>query len=104
MTRKKVLLRLLALREARRVGIEPSPREAELFVTQFRREYRLEDDAALETWLALVGLSRERFRHLLTELLVVLKMEQHLEGEIEGAEADQRAVWTAHRWARGAAR
>ena len=98
-SRKKTLLRILALREAARMGLTVNDAEVQAFAVKFRRGFRLADESDLERWLAASGLSQRRFGDLLHDFTMILKLEALLEPEIERRLADQHAIWTAHRWA-----
>jgi radical SAM superfamily enzyme YgiQ (UPF0313 family) len=71
MFRKKQLLRLLCGREASALGVEPSGPELEQFITKFRADYALRDEAAFEGWLSAQGLDAPQFVEVMRELLIV---------------------------------
>lgn len=98
--RKKTLLRLLACREAERLGIDPSAHELAEVRAEFREMFELQSDAAFEAWLQAAALSRTRFEQLMRGLYLIATLEDHFAADIDREVADQRALWTAHEWAR----
>jgi len=88
-TRQAVLLRFLALEEARRQGITPTPGMAHAAAQSFRRQKGIEDQEKFQHWLVENGLSHEEF-------LELMKDEASLEWVRDLAEIDTVALVPDH--------
>jgi len=80
--RKKVLLRLLAAREAARLGIPVGPEDVERIAATIRRASGLETAERWQAWLAAEGLSEETVAAILSEFAAVERLEARFEAEI----------------------
>jgi hypothetical protein len=98
-TRKKALLRLLAVREAERNGLRLGGAEERAYAERFRQAAGLSDEAELDLWLDSVALSRERFGELLRECAIIVELERELAPQIDVRVREQNALWTVHYWA-----
>lgn len=97
-SRKKVLLRLLAVRECERLGIALSPGEREEATGACRRRFGLVEEGDLDGWLASAGLDRGDFARLVAEVTLVDRLEARLDGPIQEGLPLQRAARSAHWW------
>ncbi len=88
-TRQAVLLRFLALEEARRQGITPTPGMAHAAAQSFRRQKGIEDQEKFQHWLVENCLSHEEF-------LELMKDEASLEWVRDLAEIDTVALVPDH--------
>jgi thiopeptide-type bacteriocin biosynthesis protein len=97
-SRKKVLLRLLALAECRRLGISLTAEQANAAVAKFRRRFGLGEEQELEGWLASTGTARTDFERLVTGMALVDALEAQLAGEIDRELPLQRAARSVYSW------
>lgn len=81
--RKKVLLGLLASKEATRTGLAPTDEEIEEMTSWFRERYCLANDEEFSGWLKRTGLGGRAFDHAMRRFAAVVKMEQTSRPEIE---------------------
>ncbi len=86
--RKKVLLGLLAAREASRSGFSPQEDEIRSMSDWFRRTYDLEDDRVFAQWLINNNLHDDAFDHAVRRFACVVKMEEVTRDEL-ASEVDQ---------------
>jgi hypothetical protein len=101
--RKKVLLRLLARREAAHLGLQVTSDELQARADRFRADYGLLTAADTTRWLAAEGLTPHAFTALVRDFCLVDKLEQLYERQVDHGVADQIRVSTARaRSARGA--
>jgi hypothetical protein len=80
--RKKVLLRLLAAREAERLRIPIGPEDVERIAAAIRRASGLETAERWQAWLAAEGLSEETVAAILGEFVAVERLEARFGAEI----------------------
>ena len=81
--RKKVLLGMLASKEAARAGLSPSAEEIDEMTSWFRETYRLASDEDLSEWLAQTGLEGDAFDRAMRRFTAVVKMEEIARPELE---------------------
>jgi hypothetical protein len=81
--RKKVLLGMLASKEAARVGLSSSAEEVDEMTSWFRETYGLDSDAELSAWLAQTGLGGDPFERAMRRFTAVVKMEEIARPELE---------------------
>lgn len=81
--RKKVLLALLASKEARRTGLDPSEDDIDRLTAWFRDRYGLSDDRVFDAWLAGHDLGNGPFERGMQRFAAVLKMEAASRGQLE---------------------
>ena len=98
-SRKKALLRLLCVAEAKRSGVSPSAAQYAEFCERFRRAFAIDDECQLAEWLAQNGLERAEFERLLFELCVQSMIEERMEPHVQRELGAQSAIWTLHTWA-----
>ncbi len=97
-SRKKVLLRLLAKREARRLGIKVSDEEVQNTSEQFRKRCNLLSARDTHTWLADSELSQNNFSDLMHDAALVDKLTDHFSHEIDREMPVQRKAQTIFSW------
>ena len=97
-SRKKALLRLLCVAEAKRSGVWPSAAQFGEFCDRFRRAFAIDDECRLAEWLAENGLDRAEFERLLLELCVQSMIEDRMVPRVDRELGAQRANWTLHAW------
>ena len=93
--RKKVLLNILARREAPKHGVEVSPDTLRGTAHWFRVESGLIDDEAFLAWLDREGLSASEFLQAVRDMSIVQKLEQQFCEQIEVEAKIATAVWAA---------
>ena len=81
-TRKRVMLRLLAIDELRRRGAEITPPQLQAFSDSLRREHDLVDRERMLGWLETAGLSMNEYSEILLEWCSVQQLELLLDEEI----------------------
>ncbi len=86
--RKKVLLRILAGREAARLGCEPTPAEVQAVVDSFRMRHELGTAESIARWLEREGLEETSVLAFLRDLAAVGKVQTVLGPEIDRFLAD----------------
>jgi len=91
-SRKKVLLRLLAAQECERLGIGVTPEQCREHELTFRRRFGLLEGRELEAWLAGVGLEKAALERFVREIVLVEALEARLDGEIRSELPLQRAA------------
>jgi hypothetical protein len=97
-TRKKVLLRVLAEREAQRVGLQVDAAQVARFTARFRAAFGLQVEDELQAWLAHADLPYSDFTALMRQSALIEQLETLYREEIDRAVGGQRALWTAHEW------
>ncbi len=97
-TRKKALLRLLAVQEAQRLGIYVARHDVVAFSRAFRNRFALGDESLLAAWLRRAGLTEPGFQRLMEELLLQVEVENRYEAAIDLAVPAQVALWSATQW------
>lgn len=98
--RKKTLLRILARREANRVGLDVSGEEVQAASDDFRAAFQLNDEAATVGWLRIAGLTREAFADLMRDAALIEALQKHHADEVDRGAVDQARLTTARLWAR----
>ncbi|ACA14686.1 uncharacterized conserved protein [Methylobacterium sp. 4-46] len=93
--RKKALLRLLARREAARLGLRATPEQVRETESQFRLCFGLAAAEDLAGWLAESGLDPAGFAEAMRDFTLVRLLEESLAPEIDRLAAAQVAVGTA---------
>lgn len=93
--RKKALLRLLARREAARLGLVVTQAEMQAEAERFLAAAGLDDGAALAGWLDASGLGEAAFAAALQDFALVRLLEDRLAREIDALVPDQIAVSSA---------
>jgi hypothetical protein len=99
-SRKKTLLTLLALREAKRQGVDLDESSVDRMAAWFRATFGLTSDQEFQRWLEQSGQTAEAFRAAMRGLVAVAELERRLASEIGAGLSMTRAVWTAHAWKR----
>jgi hypothetical protein len=98
--RKKILLRILCLAEAERLGLSATREEVQAMSDSFRARFGMEAPQATRTWLARAGIDDGAFARLMREFALVARVEAIYEHAIDDGVPLQRAAWTAHAFAR----
>lgn len=101
-SRKKLLLRILANREAERGTIDATPAEVQAMSERFRRWFGLDTADKTRAWLAVAGLRHEDFARAMRDFVLVGKLEAVYRDALEAGLAEQQGLWTAHRFAQEA--
>ena len=96
--RKKVLLRLLARREADRIGMQASEAEIRAGVDDFRRQFGLYRQSDTEAWAGANGVTNEIFERFMRDGALISKLERFYGHQIDAELAGQMRVSTADRW------
>lgn len=94
-SRKKVLLRLLAAREAGRLGLAPAAGADDVQLARWRQQAGLHGDEELREWLSAGGLSRDDLQRFGWELALVELLERHFDAEITAGLPLQRRAQAA---------
>ncbi|GAA2767621.1 hypothetical protein GCM10010103_66630 [Streptomyces paradoxus] len=94
LSRKRVLLRLLALEEMQRRGLTVSTQQVADMSDDLRRRHGLTDHADMVAWLNRAGLSMAEYCEILYEWQGVLRLEEAMSDLIEKRLAGQRAFAT----------
>jgi thiopeptide-type bacteriocin biosynthesis protein len=97
-SRKKILLELLAEQEAQRCGLSPSDEEIDRYGRAFRRRFDLESDDRFQGWCESAGLGASELRSVYRRHLLVEAMERRYARDIDERLPTGRAVWTATRY------
>jgi|GEM_PF-2259521 len=100
-SRKKVLLRLLAGREAERLGIVISARQIRETTEAFRRQFGLLAEADFKCWLVEAGFDGPAFEKFVREIALVEMIEAHFDDEILRELPSQRKAQTVYTWQSG---
>jgi thiopeptide-type bacteriocin biosynthesis protein len=100
-SRKKVLLRLLAGREGERLGIAVDAQQLGNAVEVFRRRFGLLDEGDFEFWLATAGIDRPTFNEFMHGVTLVDLVEAHFDEEIRRELPLQRKAQTVYAWQSG---
>jgi hypothetical protein len=79
---KKVLLQILAVSEAQRLGITVGQREISETAAVFRDAFGLTDDGEFQSWLVQESLTQQRFREVMHRFAIVAKIETYYAAEI----------------------
>jgi parvulin-like peptidyl-prolyl isomerase len=90
--RKRILLRLLAEREAQRLGIEISQSRVQELARWFRGRFDLLTRADMEAFLAASGLSLAQFTRTMQAMAALDAVQRHYTAEIEAALPAHRGV------------
>jgi hypothetical protein len=93
--RKKVLLRILARREAERSGLKVTEADVQATSDWFRHGFGLLADKDLTSWIECQGLTEDAFARAMHDFTVVRMIEEAYADEISGLASDQIAVSTA---------
>ena len=96
--RKKVLLRLLARREADRIGMRASEAEIRAGVDDFRRQFGLYRQSDTEAWASANGVTNDIFERFMSDGALINKLERFYGHQIDAELAGQMRVSTADRW------
>jgi hypothetical protein len=96
--RKKVLLRLLARREADRIGLHASEAELRAAVDDFRRQFGLYRQSDTEAWAGANGVTNEIFERFMTDGVLITKLERFYGHQIDRELAGQMRMSTADLW------
>jgi thiopeptide-type bacteriocin biosynthesis protein len=94
-SRKKVLLRLLARREAERLGIAPTPAETQAMLDGFRGDFGLLGAVEMADWLESQRLTAESLGHAMYDFTLIRKLEELYGDEIDREVADHVKVNSA---------
>ncbi|MGW4201963.1 MBL fold metallo-hydrolase [Streptomyces sp. NPDC004726] len=94
LSRKRVLLRLLAKEEMRRRGLTVSTQQVADMSDDLRRQNGLTAHADMVAWLDRAGLGMAEYCEILSEWQGVLRLEETMSGLIEKSLAGQRAFAT----------
>lgn len=94
--RKVVLMRLLALAEAERLGLEPSPAQLRETTRWFRASFGLRKLDSFAAWLAHAGFDLPHFEHMMRELTILTLVLAHWGEAVDARLADHLALHTAH--------
>lgn len=90
--RKRVLLRLLAEREAQRLGLTVGPDQVQTLARWFRARFDLLTRADMEAFLAASGLTLAQFTRTMQAMAALDAVQRHHAGEIEANLPNHRAV------------
>ena len=93
--RKVVLMRLLALAEAERLGLEPSPAQLRETTRWFRASFGLRSLDRFAAWLAHSGFDLPRFEHMMRELSILTLVLEHWGEAVDARIGDHLALHTA---------
>jgi len=96
--RKKVLLRILACREAQRAGIDATPEMVQEMSEEFRSAFDLDTGEKLEDWLRQNGLNVEIYARSMRDFAFVKAVESAHASEIEEMTDYHVAVSMARGW------
>ncbi|MBG0566020.1 TfuA-like protein [Actinoplanes aureus] len=96
--RKKVLLRLLARQEAERLGLRAGDDEVQLAVDDFRRRCGLLTLADTQAWAAAEGVTSDDLVEVITDGVLIDKLEQLYGHRIDGGLPRQVRMSTARGW------
>ncbi len=91
-SRKKILLRLLAAREAPRLGLAPAAADILRTTEAFKRRCEVTSEPELERWLSDRRLDRADFEDLMRQIALVDLLDAHLDEEIRRDLPLQRGV------------
>jgi hypothetical protein len=80
---KKVLMCVLATREAARLGISPTESDVQRASDVFRQRFGLEDADEMQAWLGEVGLDLSRYSRAMYGFAAVTRTQAHWSGEID---------------------
>jgi hypothetical protein len=100
LTRKRVLLRLLAREELKRRGLEIGHEQVQAMSDELRRDNGLLDNRAMLSWLEDVGLSIAEYSEILLDWQTVIHLEGARADEIEKRLSAQRAFASMRRGVR----
>lgn len=93
--RKKTLLRILARREAERLGLRVAEADLQATTEHFRRSYGLDESGDLARWRAAQGVSEAAFALAMHDFTMIRLVEAALAADIDGLVDDHIAVGTA---------
>jgi L-ascorbate metabolism protein UlaG (beta-lactamase superfamily) len=91
LSRKRILLRILAKEEMKRRGLSVSTQQIIEMSDELRRDHGLVDHDRMLAWLARVGLSMAEYCDILVDWQGVIQLEEALADAIEKRLAGQRA-------------
>ncbi|WP_106398937.1 thiopeptide-type bacteriocin biosynthesis protein [Actinocorallia populi] len=94
-SRKKVLLRLLARREAQRFGITPTLEETQATLDGFREAFGLLGAVEMSDWLESQRLTAESLKHAMYDFTLIRRLEELHSQEIDREVADHIKVNSA---------
>jgi hypothetical protein len=98
--RKKTVLRILARREASRIGFDVDRDKVQAAANDFRTAFGLKDEAATVGWLRMAGLSRETFTNLMRDAALIEALQERYADQVDRGAVDQARLSTARLWAR----
>lgn len=90
--RKIVLSRILAVAEARRLGLEPSDEEVRATTRWWRREFGLCELEPFARWLRFSGMDLAAFQRMMWEFTALTKVLQHHGEEVDARMSDHLAI------------
>jgi hypothetical protein len=90
--RKRVLLRLLAEREARHLGLTVGPDRVQELARWFRARFDLLTRADMEAFLAASGLTLAQFTRTMQAMATLDAVQRHHAAEIEAQLPNHRAI------------
>jgi hypothetical protein len=93
--RKKVLLRILARREADLANIHLTDADIQLTVDAFRQSYDLVEDDKLAQWIEASGIRADGYAAAMRDLTIVRLVEEHYAKEIDELVPGQIAITAA---------
>jgi hypothetical protein len=99
-SRKNVLLRLLARREAERLGLDVELADVQAMTGLFRERFEMVKGVDLVHGLAALDIDIRNLFKLIYEITLVEKLEQHYKQEIDVEVALQRRAKNFHTWKR----
>lgn len=90
--RKKVLLQILAVREAERLGITATPEEVISAAAGFRNMFQLTEEDEFRSWLERESIPSERFERVMYQFATVARVENFYAAEIERQVSDMSRI------------
>ena len=95
-SRKKVLMRLLAVREAERLGMEVDSAQLANTLEAFKRQFGFATEVDLDDWLAEAGIDRPAFDSFMREVALVDLLDMYYEELVLQGLPLQRKAQTVH--------